>query len=480
MSDQQYDVIIIGAGISGLITGACLSPKYRVLVLEKNPFIGGLCSALKLDDSTWFNVGAHFLPYRFAQAPLVEEIMDDFPDDRARLEDLLVKIPLGLIDRKELLLINSEKQFFARLEEMFPAEKGHLERFIDKFTIIRNELSALIQGDLKCDFSLLQEAEKDMLDAIEELIPSPELKKYISGSVLWPGGHWGFLILYLDMYFQGICGIKGGFQSFANIFADIILNNNGHLITDSEVSRIITEGNSAVACETWNGSIYYGKKIVSSISPQKLYSKLLRENAVCVEYGKRLAKIPVAASAIQVTLVIDGEVTDFPGGYYVILPETYEELRNWYQDTEERIVNEHSVLWVYISDNKMEMCSQGETLIQVIMPIYGDLYSKLPSQEQKKITESMKEKLFEILPSIKERIRYEGNWTPSDYRDFFGNDGGSALAWHLTVPFSKKPRLRCRIIGNLFLNGHWVYFGGLPKIYDTAKTVAKMVETELA
>ncbi len=42
MSDTYYDIVIIGAGLGGLICGAILSKEgYRVAVLEKNRQFGG-------------------------------------------------------------------------------------------------------------------------------------------------------------------------------------------------------------------------------------------------------------------------------------------------------------------------------------------------------------------------------------------------------------------------------------------------------
>ncbi len=41
-----YDVIIVGGGFGGLSCGSLLAKHgYKVLLLEKNPTVGGLCSS---------------------------------------------------------------------------------------------------------------------------------------------------------------------------------------------------------------------------------------------------------------------------------------------------------------------------------------------------------------------------------------------------------------------------------------------------
>jgi len=57
MRDRDYDVIIIGGGVGGLVCGDLLSKRgYRVLILEKNYQVGGYCQSSKRKGYT-FNAG---------------------------------------------------------------------------------------------------------------------------------------------------------------------------------------------------------------------------------------------------------------------------------------------------------------------------------------------------------------------------------------------------------------------------------------
>ena len=47
---NEYDAIVVGGGFGGLSCGAFLAKNgYKVLVVEKNATVGGLCSSYKLD-----------------------------------------------------------------------------------------------------------------------------------------------------------------------------------------------------------------------------------------------------------------------------------------------------------------------------------------------------------------------------------------------------------------------------------------------
>jgi len=50
MTDQQYDIVVVGGGMGGICAGAlAVKEGYRVLVLEKRPVIGGRFSTEEVD-----------------------------------------------------------------------------------------------------------------------------------------------------------------------------------------------------------------------------------------------------------------------------------------------------------------------------------------------------------------------------------------------------------------------------------------------
>ena len=58
---EQFDVLIIGSGMGGLVCGAILSKEgYKVCVVEKNKQLGG-CLQTYVRDRVIFDSGVHYL-----------------------------------------------------------------------------------------------------------------------------------------------------------------------------------------------------------------------------------------------------------------------------------------------------------------------------------------------------------------------------------------------------------------------------------
>ncbi|MFX1387805.1 MAG: FAD-dependent oxidoreductase, partial [Promethearchaeota archaeon] len=55
----DYDIVIIGGGIGGTAIGAILTAKgFKILLIEKNKFIGGRCSSYEKEGFK-IDVGVH-------------------------------------------------------------------------------------------------------------------------------------------------------------------------------------------------------------------------------------------------------------------------------------------------------------------------------------------------------------------------------------------------------------------------------------
>lgn len=86
---EHFDFIVIGGGVSGLITAARLARSGRsVQVLEAADRLGGCIQSWRTEGDFWLELGAHTAYNSYA--PLLEALAD-----RGRLEDLLPREKVG-------------------------------------------------------------------------------------------------------------------------------------------------------------------------------------------------------------------------------------------------------------------------------------------------------------------------------------------------------------------------------------------------
>jgi phytoene dehydrogenase-like protein len=81
LKKDEYDCIIIGAGIGGLVCGCYLAKAgMKVLIVEKNEKVGGYCQSF-VKDGFWFDTGAHYLG-SLRRSGALRKIFDDLRLDK--------------------------------------------------------------------------------------------------------------------------------------------------------------------------------------------------------------------------------------------------------------------------------------------------------------------------------------------------------------------------------------------------------------
>lgn len=98
MRQEQYDVVVIGAGVGGLCSGALLAHKgYKTLVVEKLPAVGGRCSTLDYKGYK-VPVGAVGVPGSGPLREVFEEVGAEFnvkqhPEGKYLIDGTEVSLP---------------------------------------------------------------------------------------------------------------------------------------------------------------------------------------------------------------------------------------------------------------------------------------------------------------------------------------------------------------------------------------------------
>src|SRR6478735_7627768 len=132
---NDFDIIIIGSGMGGLVCGDLLSKEgYNVCIVEKNKQIGG-CLQTYVRDRVIFDSGVHYMGGLEKGQNLYQifkylGLMDKLKLQRID-EDAFDKIIMSN-DEKEYPLAQGYDNFIKKLREYFPREESAIVAYCDK------------------------------------------------------------------------------------------------------------------------------------------------------------------------------------------------------------------------------------------------------------------------------------------------------------------------------------------------------------
>ncbi|MBP3928896.1 MAG: FAD-dependent oxidoreductase, partial [Peptostreptococcaceae bacterium] len=85
--------------------------------------------------------------------------------------------------------------------------------------------------------------------------------------------------MFVDNHFGGSYYPAGSTLNFIGKLEKVIEENNGDMIYNKEVEKILVENNKAIGVKLDDGTIINGDYIVNSGNVWNLYNKLLKDNA---------------------------------------------------------------------------------------------------------------------------------------------------------------------------------------------------------
>jgi phytoene dehydrogenase-like protein len=305
-AEAPYDAIIIGAGHNGLATGLVLARNgKRVLILEKNNYVGGMGATREILKGCRNEVGASCL------FPLSAEIKEYFDFESHGVE--LIPLPVmavnltGAEGRPLIFFKNPLRLSFNLLCSFGPGAMLGFARFLkfcqyparvlDRFTARKapRKLEDLIaEATSEKERQHLELAFKgSAMDIIDRFFPDPVKHKELRASMAFaavqatykgpytPGS--GLCLIY-TMAQEGSEGlmqrVKGGIGSLSESLAAQIEALGGEVRLKQAVTRVIIEDGCATGVELKNGERIHGHRIVSNLDKQATFNRLLADHVL--------------------------------------------------------------------------------------------------------------------------------------------------------------------------------------------------------
>jgi len=490
-----YDVVIIGAGLGGLLCGAILSKEgMKVCILEKNEQIGGSLQTFRREGLS-LDTGIHYLGalgkgqilfrilnYLGIMDRLELTRMDESGYDVILFKDDDIEYPHGM----------GYENFIERLAERFPDERAAIIKYCNEIkntckTFALYNLSAEEKYD---DIDLLSRSAKATINSFTD---SEKLQAVLAGSNMLYAGDgectpWYSHALIVNSYIESSWRCTKGGDQLAKLLAREIKSNGGEIHTKSSVSAIKENDGTATHAELESGTKIFGNKFISNLHPS-LTLEMIDSNNIKPAYKKRINGLTNSISAFVLNIILKPGTYKYSNRnyYYFDSLDVWDTLsyndENWPRTyglfeavphDNPSCVESLSVM-TYMRWNEVSQW-QETTNTNIHETSRGESYEAFKTQKAQKLLDTVAIKFPDLVKNIE-------SWyasTPLTYRDYLATPQGSiyGIAQDFNNPVRTQISPNTKI-PNVYLTGQNIKLhGGLGVAISALVTCSSIVGKE--
>lgn len=437
--DDNFDVVIIGSGLGGLMCGAILSKNgYKVAILEKNAKIGGCLQSYTRDEAI-FDTGVHYIG-GLEEGQTLHKIFS--------YVGLMKRIKINRLDQEgfdvikfgdnanEYAYAQSYNMFIETLARSFPYERKGIEKYCEKIKNIcsRFPLYNLRNGDFMDKIDML---DINARETINSFVSDPLLQNVLAGNnCLYAGigDKTPFYVhaLILNSYIESAWRCDGGGTQIATILGDVIEEAGGIIVKRAEVSKIIVDDGLVTSVVTKDNRKFIGKQFISDLHPANTIA--LTQSAVFRKvYINRINSLENTTSTFILNVVF--KESGFPflnhNIYYYsksenvwngidYQPENWPENYALFMTAGKNGYAQSASILCYMKFSEFEAWS--ESFNTVSQPgSRGAGYNELKEEKASKIFNFIEQQY----PGFRSSVKAYHTITPLTYRDYTGTPKGS-------------------------------------------------------
>jgi len=476
---KDFDVIVIGSGIGGLIgAGILASQGLSLLLVEKNKSPGGYLSSFKRGAFVFDSavdcisgVGTDGLI-----ASVLKSLGVDNEIDFVRVNPIRVSI----FPDREVAVDSDVNAYIDRLITMFPSEASGIRGFfaladraygtislISKPPMYRSAGPDRISPDLVRLWDITYE------ELLNEFLKDYRLKAILSDRCPFIGlspskvAALPMIMLIMSYFRLGAYRPAGGSQRLSDVLVEGIKKNRGRVIFGSCVKKILVDGRNCIGIVCDDGEEYTSRHIISNADFTHTFTNLLGDKYVSI--AKEMLRNPGVSTSFF--LVYAGVKGEFEGhsstGYF----PSYD-IINFFKP--EAVLKENGTLGITVAslEDRLRAPDGYHTVVfHEMVEADGQTFDK-PA-----CTDKVLKKAESIIPGIRGRIEVLDSATPQTLRRYTGNFHGSAFGWKQVPGFRNMKR---HGINNLYIAGHWGETGGgvLAAAYSGARAAGEILMKE--
>lgn len=465
---SEFDVIVIGSGIGGLVTATQLAAKgAQVLVLERYLIPGGSAGYFEREGYR-FDVGASMI-FGFGSEGTTNLLTRALDAVGMKLETIPdpVQIHYHLPNDLTLRVHRDYEQFLQELTARFPHEEKGIRQFYDECWQVFNCLNAMellsleepryltrvfFQHPFAC-LGLVKYLPQNVGDIARRYIRDPELLKFIDMECYcWsvvPAEKTPMInagMVFSDRHYGGINYPKGGVGQIAQQLVEGLEKAGSHIQYRSRVTEIVREGNRAIGVRLASGETYRAKRVVSNATRWDTFEHLLPSAARPASETKWQQRYQKSPSFFSLHMGVKAEVLPPDADCHHIILENWDDLEA-----------AHGTIFVSIPTLlDPALAPAGYHIFHVFTPSWIEdwqgLTAKAYEEKKEAVASEIVQRLERIFPGLEAGLDYQECGTPRTHRRFLGRMDGTygpiprrKLLGLLGMPFNRTavPGLYC-------------------------------------
>ncbi len=317
---DDYDLIIIGAGVTGLTAGLMWlknTEGKKTLIVEKNGYPGGYVTAYQRGD------------YVFETTQLFPDVIDilEYLDIDLGLREFEGTYMRSLVvhgdDVDEYRIPVGADNFAKYLMDIFPEDAHKVKKFVDYSTDLFSQVRKLkafprITDMMAIPFTApkvvanLNRSYADLLDKIG--ITNPKLREVLETFNAFSGIppdstssiiSTGAMLASMTKSFRTV----GYFDEFPALMSRLFQERGGEIRLSSTVDKIeVVDGEVVGVRVKGDDAVIRGKRVVTTVDPMVAMRGLVGDEHLPKKYVKRLDNTLMSPSSFNVALGLDDGV----------------------------------------------------------------------------------------------------------------------------------------------------------------------------